>query len=201
MHNILRTRGDQMLRGGASAFVVIGADIRVKAAFEAVHGHQGSLGVRNIHQCVGVSAADNAVHLIGEKHLEVALFLLGVVVAIAENDAVACLGKVTFEAVHHLPVEGVSDRGEDEAHHLRALTLQATGDGVGPVAEFPHCLVDLGAGAFAQVAAVVEHAGDRGGGDSRQGRNVAEFGLSHGGSLRYAKRLTYLSTIPRPHTA
>ena len=118
MHDILRTRGDQVLRGGASASVVIGTDIRVKAAFEAVHGHQGSLSMRNIHQRIGVRAADNTVHLIGEKHLQVALFLLGVVIAIAENDAVACLGKVTFEAVHHLPVEGVCDRGEDEAHHL-----------------------------------------------------------------------------------
>ena len=52
---------------------------------------------------------------------------------------------------------------EDEAHHLRALTLQATGDGIGSVAEFPHRFVDLGTGIFAQIAAVIEYAGDRGG--------------------------------------
>ena len=89
------------------------------------------------------------------------------IVAIAENDPVALFGKVTFEAVHHLPVEGVRNRGEDEAHHLRALTLQAAGDGIGSIAEFPHRVVDLGAGIFAQVAAVIEYAGDRGGGDAR----------------------------------
>ena len=114
-----------------------------------------------------MGAADDAVHLIGEEHLQVALFLLGVIVAIAENDPVALFGEVAFEAVHHLPVEGVCDRGEDEAHHLRALTLQATGDGIGAVAEFPHRLVDLGAGIFAQIAAVIEYAGDGGGGDAR----------------------------------
>ena len=114
-----------------------------------------------------MGAADDAVHLIGEEHLQIALFLLGVIVAIAENDPVALFGKVAFEAVHHLPVEGVRNRGEDKAHHLRALTLQATGDGIGAVAEFPHRLVDLGAGIFAQIAAVIEYAGDRGGGDAR----------------------------------
>ena len=114
-----------------------------------------------------MGAADDAVHLIGEEHLQVALFLLGVIVAIAENDPVALFGKVTFEAVHHLPVEGVRNRGEDEAHHLRALTLQAAGDGIGSIAEFPHRVVDLGAGIFAQVAAVIEYAGDCGRGDAR----------------------------------
>ena len=118
------------------------------------------------------------------------------IVAIAENDPVALFGKVTFEAVHHLPVEGVCNRGKDKAHRLRALTLQATGDGIGAVAELPHCLVDLGAGIFAQVAAVIEYAGYGSGGDSRTGCNIAEFRFCHGGSIRYAKRLTYLSTIP-----
>ena len=70
-----------------------------------------------------MSATDDAVHLISKEHLQVALFLLGVIVAIAENDPVAFFGEVAFEAVHHLPVEGVRDCGEDEAHHLRALTL------------------------------------------------------------------------------
>ena len=67
--------------------------------------------MRNVNQRIGVGAADDAVHLIGEEHLQVALLLLGVIVAIAENDPVALFGKVAFEAVHHLPVEGVCDRG------------------------------------------------------------------------------------------
>ena len=52
MDDILRTRGNEVLRGGAGASVVIGADIRVETAFEAVYGHQGSLCVGNIDQCV-----------------------------------------------------------------------------------------------------------------------------------------------------
>ena len=50
--DILRTRGNEVLRGGASASVVIGANIRVETAFEAVYGHQGSLCMRNIDQGV-----------------------------------------------------------------------------------------------------------------------------------------------------
>ena len=118
MHNTLRACGDQMLRGGASTSVVVGADVRVEAAFKAVYGHQGSLGVGNVHQRIGMGAADNAVYLVGEEHLQVALLLFGVVIAIAENDPVACFGQVALETVHHLPVEGVCDRREDEADRL-----------------------------------------------------------------------------------
>ena len=52
VHNILRTRGDEVLRGGAGTSVVIGANIRVETAFETVYGHQGSLRMRNIDQRV-----------------------------------------------------------------------------------------------------------------------------------------------------
>ena len=88
-----------------------------------------------------------------------------------------------LELVHHLPVEGVGHGGEDEAHRLGALTLQASGDGVGPVAELLDGLVHLGAGGLAQVAAVVEHSGYGGGGDARQCGNVAKFRLRHGAPL------------------
>jgi hypothetical protein len=52
VHNILRTRGDEVLRGGAGTSVVIGANIRVETAFETVYGHQGSLCMRNVNQRV-----------------------------------------------------------------------------------------------------------------------------------------------------
>ena len=52
MHNILRTRGDEVLRGSAGTSVVIGANIRVETAFETVYGHQGSLRMRNVNQRV-----------------------------------------------------------------------------------------------------------------------------------------------------
>ena len=100
----------EMLWRRGNSIVVGSEDVRAEAAFKAVYGHQGSFGSGNIDQRVGMGAADDAVHLIGEEHLQVALLLLGVVIAIAENDPVA-LGQVALETVHHLPVEGVCNRG------------------------------------------------------------------------------------------
>ena len=87
---------------------------------------------------------------------------------------------MVLELVHHLPVEGVGYGGEDKTYRLRASALQASGDGVGAVAELLDGLVHLGAGGFAQVATVVEHAGYGSGGDARQCGNVTESRLRHG---------------------
>ena len=183
MHNCLGARGDKVLRGRVCAAVVIGADVGVKTGLATVYRHQGGLGMRDVHERIRMGAGDDAVHLIGEEHIEIALLLLGVVFAIAENHPVPGIGQVILELVHHLSVEGVGHGGEDETHRLGALTLQASGDGVGSVAELLDGLVHLGSGGLAQVTAVVEHSGYGGGGDARQCGNVAEFGLRHGAPL------------------
>ncbi|MDR6353863.1 hypothetical protein Q3H58_000534 [Pseudomonas psychrotolerans] len=180
----------QVPRGEQAAMLVIDADVPGLDAFQRpVHQHQRDAQTR---QGLGEAriAIDGGDHQAVDpplpEHAQIAQLLLGIVVGVAEDDAIALAFAVILDATGQLGEVGVDRIGYQYAEGTGGLAAQGAGHAAGHIAQFGDGGLDLLPRPRAYRAGVVHHVGHRGVGDAGAGRDVLDGGHQ---ALRLARWL------------
>ena len=120
------------------------------------------------------AAQDDGRHLIGFEHIDIFDLLLTLMEGVAEHDFIPMPGRLLLQKADHPAKVRMGHRGDDDPDDVGAPFGEGTGQLVGPVVQPLHGFIDRLPRFIADVAPIVEHAGDRGHRNARQLRHILE---------------------------
>ena len=169
--------GNQVFGGDTRAFEIVDAHERHGLVdHRLVHCHHGRqsgfFGV--LAKAIGQMAGEEnqPVRLVGADEAQIVGFPAGIILGIADQQAIAALAGLGFEADQDVGEIGVTDIGGKDQNHVGAPHAQRAGHGIGGVAGAGNGLRDLAARGVGDLGRLVDGPTDGGNGYPGQGRDI-----------------------------